>query len=143
MLETTELAPISPALIHLREDAARVMVRVARNFKWLMQYQDRESTPKITLWFIPNKIERIYTQGRIAEEVTSMEFNIPRQYQDIYAQPGEQAIFPPQTLPSTGAQMWYGGVLFTAALNERWIADMNEACFTINAQSHIPRRVSP
>ena len=125
-----------------RENFARLAVRLCqRFFKVQIPYQDRADGPTIDVWFGRENIERSYgSDGALGEERTRMKFYIPRQYKELYACPGEQPVFPPEYLPSTGCQIIYEGKNWTASLNEKWETDSVGAVYSIVMESHQPRR---
>ena len=127
---------------HARESFSRLAVRLCqRFFKVQMPYQDRADGPTINVWFARENVERSYaSDGALGEERTRLKFYIPRQYKELYAAPGEQPVFPPQNLPSSGAQITYEGYQWTASLNEKWTTDAVGAVYEIVMERHQPRR---
>ena len=70
----------------LREDMARLAVRLAHRFGFQIRYQDRAEDPILTLWALPgDTIKREDSEEiRIVQQTTTTVIAIPRQYQGLY-----------------------------------------------------------
>lgn len=108
----------SPLQQRLREDTARMAVRLAHRFGFQIKYQDREGDPIILLWALPGDVlkREDEDQIRLIQQVTTTVIAIPRQYCGIYPRRiyegnrpigWEKPLFPVQNEPSTNAKIWY------------------------------------